>query len=87
MVSKLLGSDNTAEIKIHSAFRIEYKRHSNKRPRNILVRFVDLASKQGILDHYRKSGRTEIEGLEVQILHDLSAITLRKRRELKILTN
>lgn len=81
-----VGSECEVELSIMSAYRVKPHKVMNKYPRDIIVKFPYWNVKAKVLESYWEQSSPIIEGSQVNIFPDISAITLRQRRNFKFLT-
>lgn len=79
--------DGVASI-LDAAYRLgPQRRASNALPRDILIRCLDLRTKQKILSLTRSNGPLSYLSYKIQVLQDFSSETLEARRKLRPLTS
>lgn len=83
LFNELLGTEETLPIEINRAHRMFGPRSQDpNRPRDILCRIHYFTVKELILRKARERGDLLLDGCKVQLLPDLSQMTLDKRRAL-----
>lgn len=81
-----LGADSNLTVDIDSEFRIGVIRPTQKFPRVMIVKFLQWPIKARVIDCFREQPEVKIVESEIAIYSNLSAVMLKKPRNLRFLT-